>query len=151
MNQLSLWEDPKQIILEREKVDLSTLKTLKTRNTAMSEIPKDRYYIYKTGGINPFMSELGPVFPFVKSDRGKILNLIPLSNGKDSPYPHFNINTYGRSLKCFMHKLVGLAFLKNDDYENRYIIDHLDGNIFDYRPENLEWVTPSENCLRRKK
>jgi hypothetical protein len=50
-----------------------------------------------------------------------------------------------------MHKLVGLAFLKNDDYENKYIIDHLDGNILDYRPENLEWVTPSQNCLRRKK
>jgi len=151
MNQLSLWEDPKQIILEREKVDLSTLKTLKTRKHSMSEIPKKRYYIYKTGGINPFMSELGPVFPFVKNDRGKILNLIPLSNGKDSPYPHLNIFSFGRCLKCFMHKLVGLAFLKNDDYENKYIIDHLDGNILDYRPENLEWVTPSQNCLRRKK
>jgi len=157
MNQLSLWEDPKQIILEREKVDLSTLKTLKTRKRAMSELPKERYYIYKTGGINPFMSELGPVFPFVKNDRGKIINLVPLSNGKDAPYPHYNIflsrnaNGKSRALKCFMHKLVGLAFLKNDDYENKYIIDHLDGNIFDYRPENLEWVTPSQNCLRRKK
>ena len=48
MNQLSLWEDPKQIILEREKVDLSTLKTLKTRKLAMSELPKEKYYIYKT-------------------------------------------------------------------------------------------------------
>jgi len=151
MNQLSLWEDPKQIILEREKVDLSTLKTLKTRKRAMSELPKERYYIYKTGGINPFMSELGPVFPFVKNDRGKILTLVPLSTGKDAPYPHLNIFSFKRCFKCFMHKLVGLAFLKNDDYENKYIIDHLDGNIFDYRPENLEWVTPSQNCLRRKK
>ena len=27
----------------------------------------------------------------------------------------------------------------------------LNGNIFDYRPENLEWVTPSENAYRRRK
>ena len=74
-HQLSFWEDPKQIILEREKVDLSTLKTLKTRKLAMDKIPKEKYYIYKTGGINPFMTELGPIFPFIKNDRGKIMIL----------------------------------------------------------------------------
>ena len=156
-HQLSFWEDPKQIILEREKVDLSTLKTLKTRKLAMDKIPKEKYYIYKTGGINPFMTELGPIFPFIKNDRGKIMNLVPQTNGKDAPYPHLNIFIMGNanekpnSLKCYMHKLVGLAFLKNNDFENKYIIDHLNGNILDYRPENLEWVTPSQNSLRRKK
>ena len=54
-DQLLLWEDPKQIILERDKVDLSTLKTLKTRKKSLSLLPKDTYFIYKTGGINPFM------------------------------------------------------------------------------------------------
>ena len=153
-HQLSFWEDPKQIILERDKVDLSTLKTLKTRRIPMDTLPKGRFFIYKTGGINPFMKELGPVFPFIKSSSGKLLNQSSLSNGKDSPYPHININTYTPhkvSLKCYLHKMVGLAFLKNDDFENKYIIDHLDGNIFDYRPENLEWVTPSENNRRREK
>ncbi len=47
--------------------------------------------------------------------------------------------------------MVGLAFLKNDDFENKYIIDHLNGDILDYSLKNLEWVTPSENNLRRKK
>jgi|TARA_Y100000033_G_C2688549_1_gene82606 hypothetical protein len=154
-DQLLLWEDPKQIILEKEKVDLSTLKTLKTRRTPMSLLPKGKYFIYKTGGMNPFMIELGPVFPFIKNDQGKIMSQCPLNTGKDAPYPHLNIGTStgGKksTMKCFMHKLVGLAFLKNDDFEKKYIIDHLNGNIFDYRPENLEWVTPSENSYRRKK
>ena len=46
-----------------------------------------------------------------------------------------------------------LGFIKylENIFENKYIIDHLDGNIFDYRPENLEWVTPSENNRRREK
>ena len=52
------------------------------------------------------------------------------------------------TLKCFLHKIVGLAFLENDDFENKYIIDHLDDNIFNYLPNNLEWVTPSENSNR---
>tara|TARA_R100001594_G_scaffold47433_2_gene80349 strand:- start:762 stop:1244 length:483 start_codon:yes stop_codon:yes gene_type:complete len=151
--QLCLWENPKQIILEREKVDISTLKTLKTRKRSMCLLPKDTYFIYKTGGINPFMSELGPIFPVIKNYKGKILKQARLKTGKDSPYPHINICIYvdGKktSLKCFLHKIVGLAFLKNDDFENKYIIDHLDNNIFNYLPENLEWVTPSENNNRR--
>ena len=155
--QLSLWEDPKQIILEREKVDLSTLKTLKTRKIPMDVLPKGRYFIYKTGGINPFMKELGPIFPFIKNDKGKILSQSPLTSGKDAPYPHLKIyvksssKKQSQTLQLFLHKMVGLAFLKNDDFENKWVIDHLNGNIFDYRPENLEWVTPSENSYRRKK
>ena len=151
-DQLSLWEDKKQIILEREKVDISTLKTLKTRKHAFHHLPKDTYSIYKTGGVNPFMKELGPIFPVIKNFKGKILKQSNLTNGKDAPYPHININTYvnGKktSLKCFVHKMVGLAFLKNDDFENKYIIDHLDDNIFNYLPPNLEWVSHGENQRR---
>jgi hypothetical protein len=154
-HQLSLWEDPKQIILEKEKVDLSTLKTLKTRKRAMNLLPKERFFIYKTGGINPFMKELGPIFPVIKNDKGKVLAQSLLTTGKDAPYPHININLYingkKNSLKCFLHKMVGLAFLKNNDFENKYIIDHLDGNIFNYMPDNLEWVTHSENQKRKNK
>ena len=52
--QLSLWEDEKQIILEREKVDISTLRPPENRKYALDTLPKETYYIYKTGGINPF-------------------------------------------------------------------------------------------------
>ena len=90
--QLSLWQDEKQIILEREKVDISTLKTLKTRQNPWDLLPTDTYFIYKTGGINPFKKELGPIFPVIKNFRGKILNQSPLTSGKDSPYPYLLIN-----------------------------------------------------------
>ena len=151
--QFLLWEDEKQVILEREKVDISTLKTLKTRTHAWDLLPKDRYFIYKTGGINPHMKELGPIFPVIKNSRGKILSQSPLTSGKDAPYPHLfinvRINGEQKSFKCFLHKITGLAFLKNDDFEHKYIIDHLDNNIFNYLPSNLEWVTSSENSKRR--
>ena len=147
--QLNLWEDKKQIILEREKVDMSTLKTLKTRRNAFHELPKDTYFIYKTGGVNPFMKELGPIFPVIKNSRGKILKQSTLTNGKDAPYPYVMINRHNKSCyKCFLHKIVGLAFLKNNDWEHKFIIDHLDNGVFNYLPENLEWVTISENNRR---
>jgi len=150
--QLSLWEDEKQIILEREKVDISTLKTLKTRTNAFDVLPKDTYFIYKTGGINPFKKDLGPIFPVIKNFKGKILKQSLLTNGKDAPYPNLFINTkVGNkqvSIKCFLHKITGLAFLKNDDFEHKYVIDHLDDDIFNYLPHNLEWVSVGTNNRR---
>ena len=145
---MSLWEDPKQIILEKNKVDLCTLKNLKTRVNGFDLLPKDTYFIYKTGGINPFKPELGPIFPFVQNSKGKILNLS--NNAKSAPYPHFNINIENRlSLKCFIHKIVALAFLKNSDYDKYYVVDHLDDDIHNYLPENLEWCTVGQNNQRR--
>tara|TARA_R110000850_G_C9596793_1_gene428128 strand:+ start:34 stop:510 length:477 start_codon:yes stop_codon:yes gene_type:complete len=146
--QMSLWEDPKQIILEKNKVDLCTLKNLKTRVNGFDLLPKDTYFIYKTGGINPFKPKLGPIFPFVQNSKGKILNLS--NNAKSAPYPHFNINIENKlSLKCFVHKIVALAFLKNSDYDKYYVVDHLDDDIHNYLPENLEWCTVGQNNQRR--
>tara|TARA_R110002020_G_scaffold54190_1_gene151299 strand:+ start:187 stop:672 length:486 start_codon:yes stop_codon:yes gene_type:complete len=153
--QLSLWEDEKQIILEREKVDMSTLKTLKTRTNAWDLLPTDTYFIYKTGGINPFMKELGPIFPVIKNSRGQLISQSPLTSGKDAPYPYvmINITIKGerKAFKCFLHKITALAFLKNNDFEIKCIVDHLDDNIYNYLPDNLEWVSHSENLRRTYK
>jgi len=146
--QMALWEDPKQIILEKNKVDLCTLKNLKTRVNTFDLLPKDTFFIYKTGGINPFKPELGPIFPFIQNSKGKILN--QSNNPKSAPYPHCNINIANKmSLKCYIHKIVALAFLKNSDYDKYYIVDHLDDDIYNYLPENLEWCTVGQNNQKR--
>ena len=64
--QLPLWEDPKQIILEKERVDVSTLPDIGDFKYSFSVIEKDRYYAYKNGGINIFMPNKGLIFPFLK-------------------------------------------------------------------------------------
>ena len=147
--QLTLWQDPKQIILEKEKVDMFTLRNLKTRKYQFNSLPKNTYFIYKTGGINPHMKDLGPVFPVIKNFKGKTLKQSTLMCGKDNPYPSIHISCGGKCYKCSLHKIVGLAFLPNNDFKNKCIIDHLDNNILNYMPENLEWVSHSENSLRR--
>lgn len=48
--------------------------------------------------------------------------------------------------KIYMkHVLVAKQFLPNDDPENKKEVDHKNHNPFDYKIENLEWKTSSEN------
>lgn len=43
-----------------------------------------------------------------------------------------------------IHRLVAELFLSNPD--NKDIVNHKDGNIYNNKVDNLEWVTRSENC-----
>jgi hypothetical protein len=154
-DQLSLWEDPEQIILNKEKVDISTLKSSANRKHSLDILPKETYYIYKSGGINPFKKDLGPIFPFIKNDKtGKIIKLAKSTDETptNAPYPHVHLNR-GVGLKLYIHKIVAIAFIKLDEESEKIktSVDHLDHDIYNYLPSNLERVTPSENNRRRRK
>jgi len=101
--QLPLWDDPKQIILDKEKVDISTLRSSDERKNNFINLPKETYYIYKTGGINPYKVRLGKIFPFLKNDRtGKILNIRSSEDGKSATYPHWDIGNDGKGYKLYV-------------------------------------------------
>ena len=52
----------------------------------------------------------------------------------------YNICSLGHT-----HRLVAQAWCPNDDPEHKICVNHLDENRKNNRPENLEWVTYSEN------
>jgi len=59
-------------IKDIDYVDLSTLNVSHdTRKNSYSLLPKDTYFIFKTGGYNKYMPELGAVFPYIQNIKNK--------------------------------------------------------------------------------
>lgn len=90
------------------------------------------------------VSNLGNVKRIYKNGKIKILK------------PRINHKGYARVTLCrnkkdhkeyCVHRLVGETFIKNTF--NKSQINHINGNKTDNKIQNLEWVTPKENCVHR--
>lgn len=57
----------------------------------------------------------------------------------------------GTNRSVGVHRLVALAFVENDDVENKTEVNHLDYNRQNPRWDNLEWVTHKQNIEYSKK
>lgn len=88
-----------------------------------------------------------PCFPFIAVSRcGEIFNVaandnmdskISINNGyKTCP-------AYGLTIR--LHRLVAHAWVPNDDFSIRYIVNHIDGDKENNHYTNLEWCTFKEN------
>lgn len=88
----------------------------------------EKWAEYKDGY---FVSTLGNV-----KYNNKIIK--PYESGN---YKHIKID--GKT--TYIHRLVAIVFIKNE--KNKPCVNHKDGNKFNNRVENLEWVTYSENLI----
>lgn len=62
-------------------------------------------------------------------------------------YVDVTLSKDGNVTHHLVHRLVALAFIPNPD--NKPQVNHMDGNRWNDRAENLEWVTASENQRHR--
>lgn len=65
--------------------------------------------------------------------------------GETSKYLAVSLSSDGAVKKFLVHRLVAISFIDNP--EGKPQVNHIDGDIFNNRASNLEWVTQSENMI----
>ena len=86
---------------------------------------------------------------YMISSNGRILNM---KSGKfikphfDGKYYNVRLSIKGIVYSYKIHRLVASAFIPN--LNNKKEINHINGDKSDNSISNLEWVSPSENCIK---
>lgn len=62
----------------------------------------------------------------------------------------FNMSGISNKTNQGLHKLLALTFIPNDDYVNKNLIDHIDGNKLNNDLSNLRWISVTENNYKSK-
>ena len=142
------------IVKNVDYVDLHTLpydpqrKKYSPTDLQYNALPKGKYFLFKTGGINYSYKERGKIFPYIQNqESGKILSVAPT---RTDLYPKITLHIINRKEKNIlarMHRLIGLAFLENKNLYNgqEWVVGHKDDDVFNYHIDNLMWVTQQQN------
>ena len=59
--------ESKHLVKDIDYVDISTLPSSQWRINAFSGIPKNTFFIFKTGHINPALGDDNKIYPYLKS------------------------------------------------------------------------------------
>ena len=137
--------DPfKTIIKNIDYIDASKIPEFKnvveTKNK-LRDLPEGKYILFKSGGRNRFLPELGNIFPYVQNMDTKYVYtptllktyvVVILKEGETG----YTIN---------LSRASASAFIVHPDPDKIFITDHINKNRRDYRLSNLRWTTQSQN------
>ena len=162
MEQLELFKIENQKILDNDRVDLSTLPEDPYRTgdkgRPYSDIIPNKYFIFKTGGFHFYedYKKDGPVYPYIINEhyfkKGKKISIVKPFVSFSDPYPKVNLSTSdSKSIIVKMHRIIAFAFIEKPKDDAYVIVNHIDRNIINYKLENLEWCTNSQNIKDSKK
>lgn len=107
------------------------------------EIEPGKYYI--PGFSRYYMTDSLKIY-----EKGSSVPVTVKNKGNNYPMVDVFSDVKGYTINTGIHRLVALTFLsipeehKNDKME----VDHINHNRTDYRVDNLEWVTKTENYIR---
>ena len=87
-------------------------------------------------------------YGLVAYKRGDVIsNIVPLNKSADGYYKINIVMPNGATLKTTISRIVAQTFIPNP--ENKAQVNHKDGNKLHEWVDNLNWMTPSENCSHR--
>lgn len=86
---------------------------------------------------------------YAVSNLGNVMNIqtYKLVRPRKTKRGYMHINLCSKTHQ--LHRVVAMSWLPNPD--NKPHVDHIDGDTTNNRVSNLEWVTPSENSMRRER
>ena len=111
------------------------------------KLPHGDYVLFKTGGQHFWRKQNEKLFggndyPFVINNKtGKLVSFSLAGS-----YPTFVYQIEFGSMEVvtiLFHRLVASAFIENPF--NKPLVDHIDGNLANYKHTNLRWMTHKEN------
>ena len=162
MKQLELFEPEEQRILDTDKVDISTLPEDPYRTgekgKPYSDIIPNKYFLIKTGGYHFYENykDNGKIYPYIINEtflkKGKKISIVKPFVSFSDPYPKVNLTTVDKkNIIAKMHRIIAFAFIERPKDDAYVIVNHIDGNIINYKLDNLEWSTKSANVKDIKK
>ena len=123
-----------------------SLRALKKSN----ENYQDKEFWKPIKGYEGFyeVSDLGRVRSLPREVKGKgnttqMRDGFILKHDASGRYPRVTLFKENKRFRESVHRLVAIAYVENPS--NKPEVNHINGNSYDNRPENLEWVTSSEN------
>ena len=167
MDQLNLFTyfncevDELKVILGVNKVDLSTLPEdpyrVDGKGQPYSAIQQNKYFVHKTGGYH-FTDEkkIGKNdYPYITLEKDYKVKLIKPHVSWSDPYPKIgvSINKDDKTQATMiikMHRIISYAFIKAHKDPKYFLVDHIDGDITNYKLNNLRWADASKNLKGRK-
>lgn len=94
-----------------------------------------------------------PIFPdrYLISNYGNVYSKYTGTMRKlcenDDGYYYVRLWRNGKAKYALIHRLVAMAFVPNDDPENKTVINHKDGNKKNNYYKNLEWCDVRHNTI----
>ena len=95
----------------------------------------------------------GVAWPYKVSNLGRIKNKVGkiLRNwSRRDGYVEIHLYLEGNRQKFYIHRLVALHFVPNDEPDRMLQVDHINHMRDDNRATNLQWASYSENQSRRR-
>lgn len=126
--------------------------TKDTRETGFTPYPWSKYEVYKDGAVRNMVVvkpiRKGNVSSIRSCSRRITCSANAASILRTNPTLRSQSSNGAKSTIAF-HRLMALTFVINDDVEHKIQVNHIDGNRFNNLPDNLEWVTASQNQIHR--